>query len=45
MQTAALFCVLVVISQPGVLGQFRDQLEEESFTITKLMWVSTELKA
>ena len=45
MHTAALFCVLVVINQSGVLDQFRDQLEEESFTVTKLMWVDTEVKA
>lgn len=45
MQTAALFCVLVAVNQSGVLDQFRDQLEEESSTITKLMWVGTEVKA
>lgn len=45
MQRAALFSVLVLRNQSEVLDHFRDQLEEESFTIAKLIWVGTEVKA
>lgn len=44
MQMDVLFYVLMAINQCGVPELIRDQLEEQLFTITKLMRVGMELK-
>lgn len=45
MQIDALFYVLMVIHQCGGRELIRDWLEEQLFTVTKLMQVGMELKA